>query len=63
MILSEFSKFLKQYDEDILKQKVNPPELLHVWLELILKKQPKTNSEKIIHKEILYCKNSQNVIK
>ncbi len=59
MILSEFSNFLKQYDEEILTQKIEPLELLHVWLETIFNKLPKTNIEKIVHKEILFCKNPQ----
>ena len=60
MILSEFSKFLKQYDNEILTKKIDPLELLHLWLETILSVQPKTDTQKIIHKEILYCKNPQN---
>lgn len=57
MILQEFSKFLQQRDNDLLAHKTSPLELLHLWLESIIQKKPKSNVEKIIHKEILYCKN------
>lgn len=59
MILNEYSKFLKKHDNELLEGKVLPIELLHLWLESYFTKIPKNNIEKIIHKEILFCKNSE----
>jgi hypothetical protein len=57
MILAEFSKFLQQHNEDLLTRKTTPMQLLHVWLKSVIYKNPKTNIDKIIHKEILFCEN------
>ena len=57
MILQEFSNFLQQHNEELLTHQTTPLELLHVWLESVINKNPKNNVEKIIHREILYCKN------
>lgn len=56
MILSEFAKFLQQKDEEIIKNKTTLS-LLTVWILSVLQKEPKTNTEKIIHKEIDFYKN------
>lgn len=58
MILAEFSKFLQQYNEDLMTNKKHSLELLHIWIEEVLGRVPKRNYEKIIHKELLYAKNS-----
>lgn len=57
MILSEFSKYLQNHNEEILTHKTTPLQLLHEWLFLVINKNPKSNSEKIIHTEIMYAKN------
>ena len=59
MILAHYAKFLQSYNEDLLLKKTTPLKLLPVWLETIIYKTPKNNVEKIINKEILYCKNGQ----
>ena len=58
MILTDFAKFLQQYNEDLMIHKTTPLELLHQWLYMVINKNPKNNVEKIIHREILFCKNS-----
>mgnify|MGYP006916276314 CR=1 FL=1 len=57
MILTEFSKFLQQHNEELITHNTTPLELLHQWLYEIINKNPKSNVEKIIHKEILYAQN------
>lgn len=57
MIISEFAKFLQQHDTELLTRKTTPLELLHVWLKIVINKNPKNHTDKIIHKEILYCEN------
>ncbi len=58
MILNEFSKYLHQYNDDIMMHKITPLELLHKWVNSVITKNPKNNIEKIIHKEILFCTNN-----
>lgn len=57
MILNEFSKILQQHEKDIVKGRTSL-EFLMEWINNILSKYPKTNVEKIIHKEIALCKNN-----
>lgn len=57
MILKEFSNFL-QLKEDDIKNNVPCTILLGQWVKSILDKKPKTNVEKIIHKEIMLAKNN-----
>ena len=57
MILTEFAKFLQDYNEELMTHKTTPLALLHEWLYKVINKNPKSNVEKIVHKEILYCKN------
>jgi len=59
MILSEFSKFLQEHDTELITRKITPLELLHVWIKTMTVKNPKSNAEKIVHKEILYAQNSE----
>ena len=59
MILGEFAKFLQLHNEEFLTNKTKPINLLQPWIKQIIEKNPKTNIEKIVHKEILYCENSQ----
>ena len=48
MILSEYSKFLQQYNKELLSGNILPIELLHLWLNGIFEKLPKTNTEKVL---------------
>ena len=57
MILSEFAKFLQQYNQDLMMHKTTPLELMHKWLIQIINKNPKNNVEKIVHREIMYAQN------
>ena len=57
MIISEFAKYLQQHNDELLIHKTTPLKLLHEWLKLVINKNPKTNIDKIVHKEILYCEN------
>lgn len=56
MILNEFSKFLQEKEEDIIKNN-SCTKLLGEWIKTVLEKHPKTNVEKIIHSEITLAKN------
>ena len=58
MILTEFAKFLQQYNQELIMHKTTPLELMHKWLIQIINKNPKSNVEKIIHKEIMYAENA-----
>lgn len=57
MILSQYAKFLQSYNDEILKNKTTPLKLLPLWIKSVIEKNPKTNTEKIIHKEIMYAQN------
>lgn len=56
MILTEFSKFLQNKEQEIVEKK-SCTRLLTKWIKEILEKNPKTNVEKIIHTEIALAKN------
>jgi hypothetical protein len=55
MIISEFSKYLQQHNDELMTHQSTPLKLLHCWLKEVINKNPKSNIDKIIHKEILYC--------
>ncbi len=57
MIISEFAKYLQEHNDDLLTHKTTPLKLLYKWLKTVINKNPKTNIDKIAHKEILYCEN------
>lgn len=59
MIIKEFAKFLQLHNSELMTHKTTPLELLHVWLESVINKNPKNHVEKIVHKEIMYCKNNE----
>lgn len=56
MILSEFSKYLQDREQEIIEKK-SCTGLLGSWIKSVLEKKPKTNVEKIIHTEITLAKN------
>ena len=57
MIIAEFSKYLQEHDEDLLTRQTTPLRLLHEWLKSVINKNPKSNIDKIVHKEIMYFEN------
>lgn len=59
MIISEFAKYLQKHNEELLTGKTTPLKLLHEWIKSVINKNPKTNIDKIVHKEIMYCENPQ----
>lgn len=59
MIISEFAKYLQEHNDELLTRKITAMQLLHEWLRAVINKNPKNNIDKIVHKEILYCENSQ----
>lgn len=59
MILAEFAKYLQQYNNELLTKKTTPLKLLHLWLYSVINKTPKSNIDKIVQKEILYCNNQK----
>lgn len=56
MILTEFSKFLQEKEQEIIENK-SSIKLLGTWIKIMLGKKPKTNVEKIIHAEITLAEN------
>ena len=56
MILSEFSKFLQQNEQEIIENN-SCTKLLGQWIKNVLERHPKTHVEKIIHKEITLATN------
>lgn len=57
MILTEFSKYLQEKEQEIVENK-SCTRLLSTWIKTILEKNPKNNVEKIIHAEITLAKNN-----
>ena len=57
MILAEYAKFLQEHNDEILTHKTTPLKLLPLWVKTVIEKNPKTNIEKIVHKEIMYAQN------
>lgn len=58
MIITEFSKYLQEHNDELLTRKTTPMKLLHEWLKSVINKNPKNNIDKIVHREIMYCENS-----
>ena len=56
MILTEFSKFLQDKEQDIIDKK-SCTNLLGQWIKSVLGRKPKTNVEKVIHTEISLATN------
>ena len=59
MILSEFSKYLQQFDDEITQNKTSANKVLCRWINEIVYKNPKNNIDKIVHKEITYAQNKE----
>jgi len=60
MIIQEFSKYLQNRNEDIISGKITTTKLLCEWVKLVIKKNPKNNIDKIVHKEIMLAENNSN---
>ncbi|MFI3300050.1 MAG: hypothetical protein R3Y28_01395 [Candidatus Gastranaerophilales bacterium] len=58
MILSEFSKYLQQYSDDILNNKTTSAKILCDWIKIVINKNPKNHVDKIVHQEIMLAQNS-----
>lgn len=56
MIITEFSKFLQENEQEIIENN-SCTMLLGAWIKSVLEKKPKSNVEKIIHAEITLAKN------
>ena len=59
MILSEFAKYLQQYDNDITSNKTTATKILCKWIKHVINKNPKNHVDKIVHKEIMLAQNNQ----
>ena len=59
MILSEFSKYLQQFDDEITQNKTSANKVLCRWIKEIVYKNPKNNIDKIVHKEITFAQNKE----
>lgn len=59
MILKEFSKYLQQHNEDIIRSKTTSTKLLCEWIRYVILKNPKNNVDKIIHREVMLAENPQ----
>lgn len=57
MIISEFSKYLQQHNDDLMKSKTTATKLLCDWIKLVIYKNPKNNVDKIVHREIMLAEN------
>jgi len=56
MILTEFSKYLQENEQEIIEKK-SCTSLLGAWVKSVLERKPKNNVDKIIHTEIALAKN------
>lgn len=57
MILREFSKYLQKYNTEIIKNETSASKLLCEWIRRVINNPPKTNADKIVHKEIMLAEN------
>ena len=57
MILSAFSKYLQKHNNDIVAGETTATKLLCKWIRYVIKKNPKNNVDKIVHKEIMLAEN------
>ena len=59
MILSEFAKYLQQFDDEITTNKTTATKVLCDWIKIVINKNPKNHVDKIVHKEIMFAENPQ----
>ena len=58
MILSEFSKYLQTKNDEIISNRTSTTKLLCEWIKFVINKNPKSNVDKIVHKEIMLAENN-----
>lgn len=58
MILSEFAKYLQQFNDEITQNKTSATKKLCEWIKLVINKNPKNHVDKIVHKEIMLAENA-----
>ena len=58
MILTAFSKFLQEHNDDLIESKTTCTKLLCEWIKMVIYKNPKNNVDKIVHKEIMLAENT-----
>ncbi len=59
MILSEFAKYLQEYDNEIISNKTTATKILCKWIKYVINKNPKNHVDKIVHHEIMLAQNPQ----
>lgn len=59
MILSEFAKYLQEYDNEIISNKTTATKILCEWIKYVINKNPKNHVDKIVHHEIMLAQNPQ----
>ena len=57
MILKAFSVYLQRHKNDIIQNKTTATKLLCRWIKLVINKNPKNHTDKIVHKEIMLAEN------
>lgn len=57
MILQAFSKYLQKHNDDIINNRTTATKLLCKWIKLVIAKNPKNNTDKIVHKEVMLAAN------
>ncbi len=57
MILQAFSKYLQSRNDDIINNRTTTSKLLCEWIKLVIARTPKSNVDKIVHKEIMLASN------
>lgn len=57
MILKEFALYLQSKNQEIMSGKTTCTKLLCEWIRIVIKKNPKNNVDKIVHKEITLAEN------
>ena len=57
MILSEFSKYLQSKNEELILNTTTATKLLCEWIRIVINKNPKSNTDKIVHTEIMLAEN------
>lgn len=58
MILTAFSKYLQENNEELIQNKTTATKLLCEWIKAVVYKNPKNNVDKIVHREIMLAENS-----
>lgn len=57
MIITAFSKYLQEHNDDLIQNRTTATKLLCEWIKLVIYKNPKNNVDKIVHREIMLAEN------